>query len=539
MTTNRTIRNSILTIGLTALLGACPSSNQKSGIMPAGTVAGGSSDNADQNSNTASVAVFPEEAFRDTQPQPSAMRPFNLPGINQFNMAGIDVYLVERHDLPVVSLELNFDGGIVTDKTGREGTASACMSMMSEGTKKLDKLAFEEALADMASGVSSYAGNESQGVSMRSLSKHFDATLALYFDTLMEPGYRQADLSRMIERRIESIKQSKGTPSSVAGRLTRNIVYGPKHAFGKIRTEKSLQKIKLNDCKAHHKAYIKPTGARLFVVGDMTKEQLTEKFAPLLAKWKGSPKKIAKVGTPKSRQGRVFFVNIPGAAQSSIYVAHPGPERKAPAYYANQLMTGVLGGGFSSRINMNLREGKGYTYGARGGFNYNRHFGTFIASSSVRSDSTRQSLTEIFTEISGMQSGKNPAKAEELAREKNGTILGLPARFATSSQVLSIYRNLQYYDLPLGYYNEYSEKVSAVTLEQVNAAAAKLLHSDNAVVVVVGDANSKQIRHDKSLEKDIKTDATLLDSLKELAASEMGGKGKLIILDVDGKEIRK
>ncbi|MBL4634562.1 MAG: insulinase family protein [Kofleriaceae bacterium] len=542
MNTNRTIRNSILTVGLAALLSACPSSSPQSGVLPvSGSTGDGSTgDNANQGQGTATAAghaVFPEEAFRNGQPKPTAARPFNLPGINQFKLGGIDVFLVERHDLPTISVELNFDGGTANDRIGREGTAGVCMSMVSEGTKKLDKLAFEEALADMASGISSYAGSESQGVSMYTLSKNFDATLALYIDTLVEPGFRDSELSRMVKRRLESLKQAKGSPGSVAGRLVRNIVYGPKHAFGKITSEKSLGKIKLNDCKAHHKAYVKPNGARLFVVGDMTQAQLTAKFAPLLAKWKGSPKKVTKVGKPQSRKGRVFFVDIPGAAQSSIYIAHKGPGRQDPGYYANQMMSGVLGGGFSSRINMNLREDKGYSYGARGSFSYNRHFGTFMASSSVRSDSTRQSLDELFMEISDLQKGKKPARAEELQREKNGSILGLPARFATASQVLSVYRGLQYYGLPMTYYVEYGKYIDAVTLEQVNAAAAKLLHSEDAIVVVVGDGSKKQIRRDDK--KDVATDATLLDSLKALAASEMGGKGKLVILNVDGNPIRK
>ncbi|MCP4446681.1 MAG: insulinase family protein [Myxococcales bacterium] len=539
MMTSTMLKTSVLSLGLAALLGACPSAGNKSGVQPIGDPK--AVEPGDTSGNEVSPVVFPQEEFRKTQPVPTEPRAFNLPGITRFKLGNqIDVFLAERHELPTISLELNFDGGTVSDRTGREGTASLCMSMVSEGTKKLEKLAFEEAKANIASGISSYAGAESQGISMRTLSKNFDATFGLFADTLLEPGFRDAELERMVKRSLESLKQSKGSAGSVARRVSGNIAYGERHPFGKIVTEKSLRKIKIGDCKSYHKSYVKPKGARLFVVGDMTQAQITEAFTPLLAKWKGAPKKLAKVPAPKSRKGRVFFIDIPGAAQSTISVGHMGPGRKDPSFFANQMMVGVLGGGFSSRINMNLREDKGYSYGARGSFSYNRHFGTFRASSSVRSDSTHQSLLELLTEVTLLQSGTSPAKVEELTREQNGAILGLPARFATAGQVLSMYRNLVYYDLPTTYYNDYVANFKAVTLEQVNAAATKLLHPEDSIILVVGDASVPQIfRNEENkdvprMKADGKTQMTLLDTITELAASEKGGKGKLVILDADG-----
>jgi predicted Zn-dependent peptidase len=538
---------SIVPVGLAALLSACPAAGPKAGIQPiVAPPVDGELSKGDTTTTTDAPLVFPEDAFRASIPKAGDPRPFNLPGITRFKLANqIDVFLVERHELPTISISLNFDGGEVSDRNGREGSASICMSMASEGTKKLDKLAFDEALADTASNVSSYAGNESQGVTMRSLTKNFDATFALFSDTLTEPGFREEDLKRMVQRRLEALKQQKGSPRSVAGRLLGSTIYGPKHPFGSFSTEKSLAKIKINDCKSHYKAYIKPQGARLFVVGDMTQAQITEKFAPLMAKWKGKPKKVAKIPKPKSRKGRVFFVDIPGAKQSSIYVSHGGPGRMDKNYYANQMMAGVLGGGFSSRINMNLREDKGYSYGARGSFSYNRHFGTFIASSSVRSNSTSQSLHEIFGEMSSIKDGSRAASTAELEREQNGAILGLPARFATAGQVLSMYRRLVYFDLPMNYYNEYVKNYQAVTIEQVNQAAASLLHPEDTIVLVVGDGDAKQIVRgddDKDVPRmgsDGETQATLRDTLKELAASDMGGKGKMVQMDADGKVLKK
>ncbi len=534
---NRKILSNFLSLSLVVLLGACPASTPKGGLQPIANPVG--EDVVPNEDASSSAPVFPQEEFRGQKPAAAAPRDFNLPGISQFKLGSdIDVYLVERHELPTISLELNFDGGSLSDRAGREGTASHCMAMVSQGTESLDKLAFEEALADIASNVSSYAGVESQGVSMTTLSKNFAPTFALFTESLLKPGFRKDELDRMVKRSLESIKQAKGSPGSVARRVVDGTIYGPQHPYGTISTEASLAKIKITDCKAYHKAYIKPKGARLFIVGDMTQEQITEAFAPLLKSWKGAPKKLAKIGGPKARKGRIFFVDIPGAQQSSIYVAHPGPSRMDPAFYANQMMTGVLGGGFSSRINMNLREDKGYSYGARGDFNYNRYFGTFIASSSVRSDSTRQSIEEILREMTRLKDGSDAAKNDELAREQNGAILGLPGRFATASDVLAMYRRLVYFDLPMTYYNDYVKNFSAVTLADVNAAAGKLLQPESAIVLVVGDGAAPQIKRTED-KKDVPLEVegaqqTLLQTLQALAASEAGGKGKLVILDADG-----
>lgn len=527
----------ILTIGLLSVLGGCPSSK---GPGTGDTMPGGGTGTGPAAGSGSGDAVFPEEEFRKTQPAATAPRDFQLPEIAQFKLGDqIDVYLVEQHDLPTVSLELNFDGGSINDARGKEGMASVCMNMLSEGTKKLDKISFNEALADIASNISSYAGDETQGVAMRTLTKNLDPTFELFVETLTSPGFRKSDLDRMVARRLEALKQAKGSPGSVAGRVAPSIIYGPKHPFGKIVTEKSLERLTTRDCKRYHRAYLKPAGARLFVVGDMTEEQIRAKFEPLLQSWKGRPKKSARLPEPSARRGKVFFVNIPGAAQSTIWAAHMGPGRTAEDYFANEAMAGVLGGSFSSRINMNLREDKGYSYGARGRFRYNRHYGYFAASSSVRSNSTRQSLLEVFSEIENLKSGSEPVTEAELTREKNGAILGLPAGFATARQTLGRYRSLVYFGLPLDYYNSYVDKVSEVGLEAVMESAKKHLRPQESLILVVGDGKSPQIVRDEAGNDVPLTDSEgkqvlLIDALEAMASAEIGGKGSFVVMDADG-----
>jgi zinc protease len=487
--------------------------------------------------------AFPDEPFRKEQPAPAAPRPFRLPEIKPFALkSGIQVYLVEQHTLPIVSIDLSFDGGSVADPKGKEGLASVCMAMMAEGTESLDKIAFAEALADVAASVEAYAGSDTQGVSLGTLTKHLDTVFPLFVDTLLRPGFRGEDLDRMLKRRLEALRQAKGSASSIAGRVNGPILYGGKHPFGRITTEASYGAITLDDCRAYHARWVKPGGARLFVVGDLTEAQIRGYFeGDALAAWKGKVPKLPKLPAPDGLDGRIFFVDVPGAKQSEISVMHFGPKRTAKDYFETWVMSSVLGGGFSSRINMNLREDKGYSYGARAGFNYSRHYGVFTGSSSVVGEATYQSLLEMSKEVGALQGGKTPATGDELSREKTGAVLALPGRFATASASLGTFRSLVYYGLPLDYYATFVKKVEKVSAKQVAAAAKKHLKPKSAVYLVVGDAKAPMIvregKQDVPLLKDGKQ-VTLLEALRDLAASGELGKGKLVVLDADALPVK-
>lgn len=484
--------------------------------------------------------TFPDEPFRAEQPKAGPPRPFRLPKVQTFKLkSGITVYLVEQHTLPIVSLDLTFDGGSISDPVGKEGLASVCMAMVGEGTEKLDKLAFSEALADVASSVSSYAGADTQGVSMSTLSKHLDTTYGLFVDTVRTPGFRASDLDRMIKRRLEGLKQAKGNPEAVAGRVAGPIMYGEAHPFGRVTTEASLQAITIDDCKAYHATHLKPSGARLFVVGDLTADQIRERFdGPLFAGWKGKAPALPRLGKPAATKARIYFVHIPGAAQSQVSMAHFGPLRNAPDYFATALMSAILGGGFTSRVNMNLRENKGYTYGARGGFSYFRTHSTFGAGGSVRTDATYQSLLELLREVRSLERGEMPATDAELERERSGAVLGLPSRFATAAASLGMFRSLVYYGLPLDYWSSYSAKVEKVTPAQVKAAARKHLKSGDAVYVVVGDGDATVIVREDGKDVPLVVDGktvTLRQALARLAAEGTLGKGGMLEIDADGR----
>lgn len=495
---------------------------------------------------------FPDEDFRKAQPQAATPRDFKLPAVKPFSLEnGIKVFLVEQHTLPIVSMDLNFDGGSLTDPKGKEGLASACMSLLTEGTEKLDKIAYSEALADVASNISSYAGEDTQGVQLASLTKHLDATFALFADTLRTPGLRQADFDRLKKRRIEAVRQSRSSPTSIPNRVSGPILYGPDHPLGSVLTEEAVNAVTLDDCKAHAAKWLKPQNARLFVVGDLTEAQVRAQFdkSPLAA-WKGSAPKVAAVPKPKTMKGKIFFVHVPNAAQSSVMLLAKGPARTAPDYFANSMMSAVFGGSFTSRLNMNLREDKGYSYGARGGFSYGpKAFGTLSVSAPVQADSSYQALLEVDRELKELAGAKRPVTAEELDREKTNAILALPGRFATAQAALGQYRSLVYFGLPLNYFNTYVAKVKGVTEAQAKASAQKYLKANEAVYLVVGNGDEKMIIDDKNaakgaLPKDRKKpyevngkQVTLREALQQLAQKGDVGAGGFVELDVDGRVV--
>jgi zinc protease len=305
----------------------------------------------------------------------------------------------------------------------------------------------------------------------------------------------------------------RANPQAIAGRLTAAVVYGREHPLGRFATEASYGSIGIDDCRAFASTWLRPQGARLFAVGDLTRAEILAKVEPRLAALAGKPGRVPEPGKPQAPKGRVFFVDVPGAAQSVVTLTHLGPPRTAPDYFATHIMSGIVSGGFTSRINMNIREKHGYAYGAGGGFAYSRKQGTYRVSSSVRTDVTRESIVEILKELNGFRDGE--ATDEELGREKASRVLALPARFATGNEVLGAFRELVYHGLPLTYYDGYVKGYETVTKASVRAAARKHLRPADLRLLVVGDGKA------------------VLPKLRELAAGK-DFPGEVVLLDADG-----
>ncbi len=461
--------------------------------------------------------VFPDEPFRAKVPEAGKPHALQQPVPQVFTLAsGVKVLLIERRQLPTVAMELAFPGGSQDDPVGKEGLASVCNDLLTEGTKGLDKIAYSEALADLASTISSWAGVDQQGLSMATLARNLDKTLDLLADTLLQPGLREAEFQRLIKQRKAGLQAQRANPSALAARVANSIVYGPAHPHGRIATEASYDRLVIDDCRKYVAERIHPVGATLYVVGAIDRPTLEQKFASRLLNWQGKVPLPAPTGAPVPRAGRVFFLDVPGAQQAVVQVMHPGPKRTAADFDTTQVLASILSAGFSSRINMNIREKHGYAYGAGGGFSYTRDAGIFSVAASVRVDVAGPSVREIFNELKGIRAAE--VTPIELSREKDGAILALPARWSTGRSVLSAFQGLDYYGLPLDYYARFVARVQAVDAAQILIAAKAYVRPDEAQVLVVGDAATVLPQIEA-----LRTDGTL--------------KGELVRLDADGKVI--
>lgn len=467
---------------------------------------------------SASVIVWPDEEYRYEQPEPRPPAELDIPPIETFRIEpGIDVYLAPRPSLPTVTMWLSFPMGSVDDPKGRAGLTSTCTQLLEEGTASLDKIAFEERQADLAASVWATANEQSIQVGMSSLTRTLEPTLDLMIAMLREPGLRQADLDRIRSRRLAALAQAKAAPTSLASRLWDSVVYGPEHGHGRVPTAASYKAIKLADCKRLVQS-LRPGNARLFVAGAITRDEIARLLEPRLAGWSGSTPEPRPQPPASPRKGTIFFVHVAGAAQSQIYVGHPGPPRVAPDYEANRLMAGILGGSFSGRVNMNIREDKGFAYGARARFAYTKELGTFQATTSVRTDATESALRELAKEIQRIRT--SPVTEEELERERRAVLLGLPADFSTARRMLSTYASLVFYGLPLDYYDGFVKRVEAIDAPAVQAAAAKNLRATDFKVLVVGDG------------------AVIRAGLEKIAAEGIFGDEGVVQLDGDGRVVQ-
>ena len=478
------------------------------------------------------VAPVTGEDFRMAQPAPGPERPFVVPAIQTAVVPGtkLEVVLVEDHSLPAVQLRVVFPSGSIEDPAKKTGLSGLCARLVNEGTQRLDKVAWEEAQADLATSVWVSSGTEQSSIGLQSLKDTWLETLDLAVELLATPGLREEDLKRVRERSLAQLQQQKGSASGIAQRLQSRVTWGSSHPLGALLTEASLAATTTTDCAATMAGW-RPDGARVFVAGDVTMAEVTSALSERIERyqWRGKAKKSPAV--PAARftssgvsaderaidKATVVLVDVPGAEQSVVVVAGPGPGRQAPDHHANSVMSAILGGGFSSRINMNLREKHGFTYGARAGFSYLKNRGSFSVTASLRTDATGKALTEIKNELDGIVT--SAVTAQELARERDGSLLAFPSSFSTSSATLDSWSTVFFYDLPKDTLAKTPGRLKALTQADI-AKAAKTRVPKNLRVLVVGDA--------AVIAADVKAHA---------AAGTFGKPGPVVVVDADGKTV--
>lgn len=447
------------------------------------------------NKPTSTVDKKEETKIDQTKnlPKPKADPKFTLPAIQKQRLSnGLEVWLVRQPELPIISMNLVLKTGGTVDPAGKSGLGSMTATLMDDGTKTRSAVDISNGLSDIGATLGTGSGWDSATVTLQTLTKNFDKALDIFSDVVVNPSFPEKELETARRRALVGLQQRKDNPNAIANVVYNSLLYGKKHPYGNVLggDEASIKSFTQSDLVKFYETYYRPNNATLIVVGDANMATLKPKLESAFANWQKAD--VPAMNVPKAAvfdKPGIYIVDKPGAAQSVISIGQVGVSRDNPDFFAIQVMNDMLGGSFSSRLNMNLRESKGYTYGAGSGFAFRRGTGPFTASADVQTAVTKESVLEFLKELRGIR-GEIPVTAEELQTSKQSLIRGFPQGFETNGQMANALSALAVYNLPDSYFNQYITKVNAVTLADVNRVANKYLTPDKMAIVIVGDRQS-------------------------------------------------
>ncbi|RUL88594.1 M16 family metallopeptidase [Tautonia sociabilis] len=429
---------------------------------------------------------------RSVMPEPGPAPEFSPPPVERRALSnGLEVLVVSRPQLPILTMDLVVKGGAVLVPEGKDGVAELTADLLTEGTAHRDAQELAGALSRIGASISASAGIESLTVSLSTLTKQTDTALGLFAEVLLDPAFRQADLERQRGLLMAGLLRQRDNASAIASNVFPILLYGKHHPYGRPveGTLETVPAITRDDITAFHSLLFRPNNAALIVVGDTTADAIVERLeASPLADWEPSDVPPATLPAPEPAEtGTLYLVDRPDSAQSVLRVGQIGLPRDTPDYFPVTVLNAVLGGQFSSRINLNLREDKGYTYGARSTFSFRKGPGPFVAGADVQTAVTAPALSELHRELVEITSGDRPVSQQELADAKGQLVLGFPGGWESTGGVASQLEALVLYGLPDDYFTTYQETLESVSLDQVRDAARTHLHPDRMTILVVGD----------------------------------------------------
>ena len=404
---------------------------------------------------------------------------------------GLKLVLAERHSIPQVLVQLVVDAGTAADAGGLAGTASMALDMLDEGTASRSALQISDELARLGATLDANSTLDTSTVSLGALKENLTPSLALFADVILNPSFPADELERLRPRRLARIQQEQVQPNSMALRVLPRLLFGERHAYANpltgSGTEESVKAITRDSLVKFHRDWFRPNHATLVVVGDTTLAEIRPQLESRFAAWKAGDtpgKNLATVAYGK--QPAVYLMDRPGAVQSVIIAGHISPPRSDPDDIPIRTMNRILGGDFTSRINMNLREDKHWSYGAGSVVFDARGQRPFVVFAPVQSDKTKESMAEVKKEVEGML-GPIPMTEDELAKAKASLTLTLPGQWETMGAVAGSIQEIVRFGLPDTYFDDYSARVNALALTDLNRAARGVVKPDSLVWVVVGD----------------------------------------------------
>lgn len=419
---------------------------------------------------------------RSTLPEPGEARPVEIGDYETFTLKnGLQVFVIENHKLPRVSYRLKLDRKPL-EENEKAGYLGMVGELMSRGTTTRTKEQIDEEVDFIGASLS--VGSQSAYAS--GLSKYNETVLELMADVILNPTFPDEELEKIRKRTLSGIQAGKDDPDAISSNLVSKVVYGEDHPYGEVATEETVKNIKIDDLKEYHQTYFKPNIAYLAVVGDVDLKETKKLVKKYFESWKSGeiPDVNYEKPTPPATN-KVALVNRPNSVQSVVKVTYPVELLPTDAdVIPVEVMNQILGGGFSARLNMNLREEKGYTYGSRSSLSEDELISRFSAGASVRNEVTDSTVIEIFREMKGIRNEPVTDKEMELAQN---SIAGSFARSLESPQTVASFAiNTAIYDLPEDYYSTYIQKVQDVTKEDVKKMAEKYILPVRAYITVVG-----------------------------------------------------
>jgi len=431
-------------------------------------------------------------ADRSRLPEVGPDPAFRFPFIARHTLQnGLRVRTVEHHTVPVVTMVVQVDGGAVADPRGREGLTAITADMVDEGTGALSAIEVSEGLARIGAQYDVDVGADATCFSLTTLSRFAECGASLLADILIRPSLRDGDFDRVRQLRLDRLRQLKDLPPAVAERAFLRLMYG-EHPYGHlpIGNASALGALELQEVAAFHAARFRPSSATIVLAGPLSHDELLQLANGAFSAWPeaSTPVEVQIVGDAEEAAlpTRLAVVPREGAPQSELRIGHLSARRNTPDYPALLVMNAVLGGQFVSRINLKLREEKGYTYGARTGFDWRRGMAPFSLQASVHTASTADAISDCLAEFDGIR-GSRPPSAREMSLAKASLTRGYPRSFETAQQVARSVAQLALYGLPDTYFEEFVPRVHAVGPADVIRAAERYVDPARAVTLVVGD----------------------------------------------------
>lgn len=399
---------------------------------------------------------------------------------------GLTVVYVRRAELPIVHATLVTRGGEADAPVRFPELPDFTAEMLDEGAGGKNALELSAAVEQLGATLNTAAGWDAVQVDMEVLRDRLPQALALMADVVIRPDFPAADLQRVREQRLTDLARAKDEARIIAGNAFASLVYGPESPYGRLPTVAATRAIDRAAMIDFHRTFYRPGSSTLILVGAVDPDALHPVVQRAFGGWQGGAVPAAEPPTtPDAAATTVYLVDKPGAAQSEIRIGHPGVARDDPDYFPLTVLNTLLGGSFTSRLNMNLREVHGYTYGARSSFDMRRGVGPFVASSAVTTAKTDSALVEFFRELERIR--EQPVPHDELQRAKQYVALGLPRRFETVGATADQLATLAVYGLPANFFDDYVQRIEAVTAADVQRVAREYVRPGRSVVVVVGD----------------------------------------------------